>query len=320
MEKVLVAGGAGFIGSHIVDELIARGYSVSVLDNMFEGRMENLSASIKKIEFVKADIRDKEAVDKICKNTDHILHQAARRSVPASLKEPMEYNDVNINGTLNLLEAARKHDIKSFVFASSSSVYGEVKESDLPQKETMVPSPLSPYALTKLAGEQYLNIYYKLYGLKTVSLRYFNVFGPRQDPNSQYAVVIPLFIKALAEKKQPVIYGDGKQSRDFTYVKNVVNGNILAMKAKKDDIGGQVFNIANGNSISINELLEKIKKLLGGDALKINARHVEPRAGDVKYTQADSSKAKKLLNYREEINFDEGLKITVDWFRKHGMG
>lgn len=315
MEKVLVTGGAGFIGSHIVDELVSKGYDIIVVDNLFEGKMENLAQSKNSMQFIKGDIRDRQLMEKTCRGVDHILHQAARRSVPGSLKEPMEYNDVNINGTLTMLEAARKNDVKSFVFASSSSVYGEVKESDLPQKETLQLKPMSPYALTKLAGENYLRVYHSLYGMKTVSLRYFNVFGPRQDPSSQYSAVIPLFVKALMQKKQPVIYGDGKQSRDFTYVKNVANGNILAMNAKKET-GGEVFNLANGISVSVNDLFEKIKKLLGGEALNIKPKYAERRAGDIMHTRADSSKAKKILGYKEEVNFDEGLKITVEWFKK----
>ncbi|MFO8015559.1 MAG: SDR family oxidoreductase [Candidatus Woesearchaeota archaeon] len=316
MEKVIITGGAGFIGSHLAEELVSKGHEVTVVDNLFDGKRENLDGVKDKIHFIEGDIRDKKLMNELCSNADHILHQAARRSVPASLKDPFEYNDVNINGTLNILEAARRNDIKSVVFASSSSVYGEVKEENLPQKETMTPGPMSPYALTKVAGEHYLSMYNKLYGLKTISLRYFNVFGPRQDPNSQYAVVIPLFVKALMEGKQPVIYGDGEQSRDFTYIKNVVNGNILAMNAK-EKAGGEVFNMANGHAVSVNDLLDRIKRILGGKAMEIEAKHEGPRAGDVRHTLADNSKAKDILGYEEEVGFDDGLRTTVEWFREN---
>jgi len=310
MAKYLVTGGAGFIGSHITDELVRQGHDVVVVDNLFDGKKENLRESMDKIDFVQGDIRDNKLMAKLCRNADFILHQAARRSVPASLREPFEYNDVNINGTLNILEAARKNDVKRIVFASSSSVYGDVDR--FPEKEVFNPDPLSPYALTKLAGEKYLRIYWKLYGLETVSLRYFNVFGPRQDPNSHYAVVIPLFIKAISENRQPTIFGDGRQSRDFTYVANVVEANLLVCKARKDGVAGEVFNIADGNSISVNEIAQKINAILGKN---IKPKYVEKRAGDVFKTQADSTKARKLLGYKGKVGFDEGLKLTLEWFR-----
>jgi UDP-glucose 4-epimerase len=310
MARFLVTGGAGFVGSHIAEELVRQNNEVVIVDNFFDSKKDSMESFIDKIEFHEGDIRDKKLIDKITKDVDFILHQAARRSVPTSLKEPFEYNDVNINGTLNILEAARKNNVKRVVFASSSSVYGDVKE--FPQRETMLPDPRSPYALTKLTGEHYLKIYYKLYGLETVSLRYFNVFGLRQDPNSQYAVVIPLFIKAISNNQQPVIFGDGSQSRDFTYVGNVVEGNLKACTAKKEDAAGQVFNLADGNSISVNQIAEKINKLLGKN---VKSKHVAERAGDVLKTQADNSKAKRLLGYKGEVSFDEGLKRTVEWFK-----
>ncbi|MBD3313708.1 NAD-dependent epimerase/dehydratase family protein [Candidatus Woesearchaeota archaeon] len=311
MARCLVTGGAGFIGSHIVDALLAREDEVVVIDNFFDSKRENLDHVKDRIELVEGDIRDKELMDRLCRGTDFIFHEAARRSVPASLKDPFEYNDVNINGTLNILEAARKNDVKRVISASSSSVNGDAEV--FPQKEDVNPDPRSPYALTKLAAEKYLRIYWKLYGLETVSLRYFNVFGPRQDPNSQYAVVIPLFIKAISDGKPPVIFGDGSQSRDYTYVANVVEGNILASQAPKEKAAGEVFNIADGNSISVNELAERINKMLGKD---IKPEHTEERPGDVQKTQADNSKAKELLGYEGKVSFEQGLKNTVEWFRK----
>ncbi|MBU0535796.1 MAG: SDR family oxidoreductase [Nanoarchaeota archaeon] len=311
MARCLVTGGAGFIGSHIAEELVSRGDEVIIIDNFFDSKPETLDHLKGKIELAKGDIRDKELINKLCKGTDIIFHQAARRSVPASLKDPFEYNDVNINGTLNILEAARNNDVKRVIFASSSSVNGDAKV--FPQKEDVNPDPRSPYALTKLAGEKYLRIYWKLYGLETVSLRYFNVFGPRQDPNSQYAVVIPLFIKAIMNDQQPVIFGDGSQSRDYTYIANVVEGNLLAAAANKDAVGGEIFNIADGNSIKVIELVNKINKILGKD---VNPAFAQERAGDVQKTQSDNTKAKNILDYIGKVSFDDGLKKTVEWFSK----
>ncbi len=311
MAKYLVTGGAGFIGSHLAETLAKQGHNVTVVDNLFDGKRENLSSVMDSIEFIEGDIRDKQVMGRACKGADFILHQAARRSVPASLKDPFEYNDVNINGTLNILEAARRNDVRRVLLASSSSVYGDVKE--FPEKESFRPDPRSPYALTKLAGEHYLSIYWKLYGLETVSLRYFNVFGPRQDPNSQYAVVMPLFIKAVSEGNQPKIFGDGEQSRDFTYIANVVEGNLKACAAPKEKAAGEVFNIADGNSISVNEIAGKIIEMLGKE---IKPVHAEERPGDVMKTQADNTKAKKLLGYKGDVSFDDGLRRTVEWFSK----
>jgi len=309
-ERVVVTGGAGFIGSHIVDGLLEQGFEVVVLDNLFTGKKEFIKHNLKRITFIKGDIRNKKDAEKALKGADYVLHEAAMRSVPASLGVPHEYNDINIDGTVTLLDAARKLDIKRLVFASSSSVYGDCEV--LPQRETMLPDPRSPYAITKAAGEYYLRTYYKLYGLGTVSLRYFNVFGPRQDPNSQYSAVIPLFMKAIKANKSPVIFGDGEQTRDFTFVKNIVEANILAMQCKKAE--GEVMNIANGEGVTVNQLVEKINRILGKN---VKAKHVAERAGDVKHTLADNSKAMDILGYKGSVGFDGGLKITIEWFNKN---
>lgn len=306
--KYLVTGGAGFIGSHIVDELLKQDNEVTIVDNLFSGKLKNIDA--KKVKFVNADIRDFEILKKECKGADFILHQAARRSVPASFEEPEEYHDVNINGTRNVLEAARLNDVKRVVFASSSSVYGNVDQ--FPQKESFDPDPISPYALTKLAGEKYLNLYYKIYGLKTFSLRYFNVFGPRQDPNSKYAVVIPIFIHHVLNNTQPTIDGDGLQSKDFSFVKNVVEANLLACSAKKGF--GEAFNIANGEGMSVNDLLKNINKIC---SKSIKPLYGPPRIGDVRKSWADVAKAKEYLGYEPKVDLVQGLKRTIEWFKEH---
>ena len=281
--RIIVTGGAGFIGSHISRELVKQGHEVIVIDNLFAGKIENIKDILPKIRFIKGDIRDLDLLKKEFKNADFVSHQAARRSVPESVENPYEYNDVNINGHLNVLEAARINDIKRIVFASSSSVYGE--REDFPEKETDLPNPISPYAITKLAGENYCKMFYELYGLETVSLRYFNVFGPCQDPNSQYTCVIPKFIKAVLNNQQPTIYWDGEQSRDFTYVENNV--------------------LANISSFQTNEYLGK----------NIKAKFELRRKGDVRNTLGDNTKAKRLLGYETKVDFRKGLKRTIEWFK-----
>jgi len=303
--KYIVTGGAGFIGSHIVEELVKKGEDVTVIDNLSFGKRENLEKVNDKINFIEGDIRDKDLLNKEFKGKDFILHQAALRSVLNSFNNPEEYHDVNVNGTLNVLKAAKECNVKKVVFASSSSVYGDVKE--FPQKEAHTTNPISPYAKTKLKAEKLCKEYSEK-GLQTVSLRYFNVFGPKQDPKSEYAAVIPKFITALLNNQQPTIYGDGEQSRDFTFVKNVVNANI---KACGENTSGEIINIACGEKITVNQLLEKINQLLGKN---IQARYKKPRKGDVKHTLADVSKQKELLK-PELINFDEGLKKTIEWFK-----
>jgi UDP-glucose 4-epimerase len=319
MKRFLVTGGAGFIGSHLAEALIKKGQIVRVLDNFTSGKIENLESFIDKIELIRADIRNKNACIKATKKIDFVLHQAALRSVPKSLLNPDEYNAVNIQGTLNMLEAARINKVKCFVFASSSSIYGEAKR--FPEREDELPRLVSPYALTKLAGEYYCKIFAKNYGLNTVSLRYFNVFGPRQALDDEYAVVIPKFITCLLKNKSLPIYGTGKQSRDFTYIDNVVKANFLAVKkfSRKSGIPqnagkGEVLNIAAGKDYTILELVNFLNKIMGKNIKPI---FLPPRPGDVFKTQADISRAKKRLGFKPKINFKEGLELTIEWFKKN---
>ena len=302
MAKYLVTGGAGFIGSHLVEEVLKRGDYVRVLDNFSTGRRDNLAEFItnSNFELIEGDLRSYHIVLEAVKGVDYVLHQGALPSVPRSVKDPITTNDVNVNGTLNILDASINAGVKRVVFASSSSIYGNGEE--LPKREDMKPAPESPYALSKYAGERYCQIFTKLYGLETVCLRYFNVFGPRQDPNSQYSAVIPKFIQLIKEGQSPIIYGDGEASRDFTYVANVVNANLLACTAK--DAVGEVFNIACGVSVTINQLVKKITGLCGNNIKPI---YKDPRPGDVKNSYASIEKAKALLGYNVMIDFNEGL-------------
>ncbi|OGC85661.1 MAG: Vi polysaccharide biosynthesis protein VipB/TviC [candidate division Zixibacteria bacterium RBG_16_48_11] len=307
MSIYLVTGGAGFIGSHIVAELVKRKQVVRVLDNFSTGRRQNLSECWDKLEVIEGDIRDYPLVKEVTKGVDFLLHQAALPSVERSIKDPLTTNQVNVNGTLNLLEASKLNRIKVFVMASSSSVYGNTPK--LPKKEKMLPDPLSPYALSKLAGERYCRLFHELYGLNTVCLRYFNVFGPKQDPNSHYAAVIPRFILAIVKGERPTIYGDGKQSRDFTYVDNVVKANLLACENRSS--WGEVFNIACGRRFSVNRLYKTLSLTLGND---LKPFYTKPRPGDVRHSLADISKSKKILKYSIQVDFKSGLKQTVNWF------
>ena len=308
MSRFLVTGGAGFIGSNIVDALVKKKHFVRVLDNFSSGKAKNLAQVMDKIDLIKADIRSKEACIKATKGMDFVLHQAALRSVPKSLKSPEEYNDVNISGTLNMLEASLKNKIKRFVFASSSSVYGDI--DNFPEREDFLPELISPYALSKLTGEYYCKIFSYHYDLSTVCLRYFNVFGPRQSLDDEYAVVIPKFITCLLNGEPPPIYGNGKQSRDFTYVANVVQANIQA--ALKSKLKSEVFNIAGGKDYTVLELVKILNKILGKD---IKPVFLPKRPGDVFKTRADLSRVKKLLGFVPAIGFTEGLKLTVEYFR-----
>jgi len=307
--KFLVTGGAGFIGSHIVDALVGNGDKVKVLDDFSSGQMENLSAALNKIGLIKGDIRDKGLVAKAVDGVDYVLHQAALRSVPKSLANPELYNDVNINGTLNILTAARGAKVKRVVIASSSSIYGEIDK--LPEREDFLPQLISPYGLSKLAGEYYARIFSRIYGLETVSLRYFNVFGPRQSLENEYAVVIPKFISCILKDDQPPIHGDGRQTRDFTYVANVVHANIKS--AVTPGIKCEVFNIACGKAYSVLDIVKYVNKILGKN---ISPKLGPIRAGDALHTLADISKAKKLIGFRPEIGFEEGLKKTIEYFSK----
>lgn len=302
----LVTGGAGFIGSNIVRKLLAKGQTVRVLDNFSSGREENLADLKDRIELHDGDIRDYWTVVKAVKGVDYILHQAALPSVPRSVNNPLTSNVVNIDGTLNVLEAARQAGVKRMVMASSSSVYGDTVE--LPKHEGMVPSPLSPYAITKLTNEYYAKVYYQLYNFETVCLRYFNIFGPYQDPNSFYSAVIPKFIVALTNGESPTVFGDGEQSRDFTYIDNCVEANLLAATA--DGVAGDYFNVACGGQFTLNYLLDKLREILGVDT---KAKYAPPRPGDIKHSYASVDKL-KAKGYDPKIDFEEGLKRTVAFF------
>ena len=301
--KVVVTGGAGFIGSHLVDALVKQGHDVIVIDDLSEGKEENLSESFDKIEFIKEDILEVD-LGKL-KDVDIIFHIAAKRSVPESLKHPKEFENVNIAGTRRMLELARMNNAK-FINSSSSSVYGD---APLPQKEGETRTRLSPYAITKFCAEDYCAFYNLIYDVQTISLRYFNVFGPRQDPKSEYAAVIPKFINLMLKNRQPPIFGDGTQSRDFTYVDNVVSANLKAMDS---ELHGERINVANGKPISILQLVEEINNILGTDIKPI----FEPeRKGDIKNSYADNSLSKKIIGYEEVVDFKEGLKKTIEWFK-----
>lgn len=305
--RFLVTGGAGFIGSHIVDALAESGDHVTVIDDFSSGRRENLENVAGKIRLFEGDIRDKELVTKAMQDVDYVFHQAALRSVPRSLENPALYNDVNINGTLNILNAARDAKVKRVVFASSSSVYGETDR--LPEKEDLYPLLISPYALTKLASEYYCRIFSEIYGIEAVSLRYFNVFGPRQSLENEYAVVIPKFITCMLKNESPPVHGDGKQTRDFTYIANVVQANIKAATAPS--IRNEVFNIACGEAYSVLDIVKYVNNILKKD---IKPKFTPSRPGDVKHTLADIGKAKKLLRFYPEVGFEEGLKRTIEYF------
>lgn len=309
MAKFLVTGGAGFIGSRIVEALIRDNNKVKVLDNFSSGKRENLSAALGKIELLEGDIRDKAIVSKAVSGIDYVLHEAALRSVPKSMTQPHIYNDVNITGILNILEAARGAKVKRVVFASSSSIYGETDK--LPQKEDFYPLLISPYALTKLAGEYYCRIFSTAYGLETVSLRYFNVFGPRQSLENEYAVVIPKFIACILRDEQPPVHGDGKQTRDFTYVENVVDANLKAATAK--GASGEVFNIACGKAYSVLDIVTSVNKIL---KKSIMPKFEPKRPGDVMDTLSDISKAKRLLGFSPKVGFEEGLRRAIEYFAK----
>jgi len=305
--KYLVTGGGGFIGSNIVMHLLDNGATVRVLDNFSSGKRENLLpyAEHKKFELFEGDMRSFHIVRDAVKGVDFILHQGALPSVPRSINDPLTSNDVNILGTLNILEAAREFGVKRVIYASSSSVFGN--SPTLPKVETMPSAPLSPYALTKYTGEQYCRIFTRIYDLETVSLRYFNVFGPNQDPTSQYSAVIPKFIRAILEDREPIIYGDGSQSRDFTYVMNNVEANLLACTTK--DIAGEVFNIACGERFTLIDLVKEINTILNKN---VEPRFEPVRTGDVKHSLADISKAQKQLGYKVKVGFKEGLERTVE--------
>jgi UDP-glucose 4-epimerase len=311
MSNFLVTGGAGFIGSHIVEELLKTGERVRVIDNFSTGKWENLrfpdlSNDLlgRSLEVVEGDIRDLETCRKVCEGMDYVLHQAALRSVPKSVDDPCATNEINVEGTLNILLAAKDKGLKRVVYASSSSAYGD--SNHLPQVEGQNPSPISPYAVSKLVGEYYCSVFSKIYGLETISLRYFNVFGPRQDPESRYAAVIPKFIQSALKGEPLEVHGDGLQTRDFTYISNVVEANLLAARISKTN--GEVVNIACGKRYSILDIRKCISEILHK---KLELNHTKPRAGDVRDTQADISLATKFLGYEVKVDFMEGLNETI---------
>ena len=309
MSKYLVTGGAGFIGSNIVEELVRRGETVRVIDDLSTGREEHLAPFAEKIEFQKGDVRSEKDVKKALEGMDYVLHQAALRNVAKSVEDPIATNDVNINGTLNLLILAKEVGIKRLVYASSSSAYGDCKE--FPQKESFAPNPISPYGVSKLAAEYYCRMYSATFGLETVSLRYFNVFGPRQNPESKYSAVIPAFISRLVKDEPCMIDGDGEQSRDFTFVSNVVDANLAACEAS--GAAGKVYNVACGCDYSVIDVAESLKKIMGKD---IKSVHGPRRAGDPDKTYADISGLRNELGVEPKVDFHEGLERTVEWFTK----
>jgi len=308
-KKYLVTGGAGFIGSHLVEELVRRQYQVRVLDDFSSGKEENLAPFNSKIEIIRGDIRNMETCRRAAAGMEVILHEAALASVPRSISEPFLAHEINLTGTLNLLQAAVEAGTKSFVFASSSAVYGD--DQVFPKQEGSEGKPLSPYAAQKLASEKYCQVMSLLHDFNAISLRYFNVFGPRQDPNSQYAGVIPIFIKRLLAGQPPVIYGDGGQTRDFIYVGNVVKANLLAAQA--ECFRGEVFNIGSAERITINDLAREIASCLGQP---VKPEYAPPRPGDIRDSYASLEKARKLLGFEPEIDFRQGLRLTVDWYKK----
>jgi UDP-glucose 4-epimerase len=310
MALYLITGAAGFIGSALVHALIERGEQVRGIDNFESGRRENLADVISQFDFREADILDPEAMASACQGVDYVLHQAALPSVPKSILEPARSNQVNVEGTVNVLIAARDAGVKRVVYAASSSAYGDTPT--LPKREDMMPMPLSPYAVAKLAGEMYMQVFYGVYGLPTVCLRYFNIFGPRQDPTSQYSAVLAKFITLMLKGERPTIFGDGEQSRDFNYIDNAVDANLLAATAPEKDVAGQIFNIATGHRFDLNETVALLKPVTGytGDV-----EYAEERTGDIKHSLADISRAQEKLGYQPKVNFEEGLRRTVEWYR-----
>lgn len=306
--RYLITGGAGFIGSNIVSELVNRKEEVRVLDNFSTGRRENLLPFLDKIELVEGDLTDLETVREAVEGMDFVLHQGALPSITRSIEHPIGSNNTNVSGTLNLLIASKDAKVKRFVYASSSSVYGN--SSELPKVETQNPSPLSPYAVSKLTGEYYCQVFYRVYRLETIILRYFNVFGFNQDPNSAYSAVIPKFISHMLQKKSPTIFGDGLQSRDFTFVSNVVKANLMAMQS--DSAVEEIINIASGHAYSLLDLIAKINSILGCEVKPI---FDSPKIGEIKHSLADITKANKLLGYSPEIDFEEGLRRIIRWMR-----
>ncbi|MEZ5425889.1 MAG: SDR family oxidoreductase [Pyrinomonadaceae bacterium] len=309
-EKVLVTGGAGFIGSNLADELIKQGARVCIIDNLVTGFRENLEEIAGDFDFIEGDLNDDNSLEKALEGVSIVFHQAALPSVPRSVENPMETHQACVNATFNLLCKSREKGVRRLIYAASSSAYGD--QPTLPKIETMSPDPLSPYAAAKLMGEYYCRVFYKVYGLETFSLRYFNVFGPRQNPSSMYSGVISRFIDALMSDQTPVIYGDGEQSRDFTYIANVVNANIRA--AQTSTGAGRVINTANGERITLNELFKVLQNITGKN--DIRPEYQAPRKGDVKHSQADNTRAVEWLDYEKLVDLEKGLQLTIDWWEQ----
>jgi nucleoside-diphosphate-sugar epimerase len=310
MTQYLVTGGAGFIGSHLVHRLVADGQKVRVLDNFATGKKANLADVMDKIELVEGDLRVPADCGRACKGVEIIFHEAALPSVPKSVADPLSTHDVNINGTFNILIAARDCGCRRLIYAASSSAYGDQLES--PKRESMRPAPLSPYALHKLVGEYYLSVFHKCYSLETLALRYFNVFGPRQDPKSQYAAAIPAFVASILNDEPPTIYGDGEQTRDFTFIDNVVHGNMLAAKAPK--ACGEAINVACAESVTINRTIQLINELLGKNVKPV---YTDVRPGDVKHSLADITLARKIIGFEPIVSFADGLRQAIQWYREN---
>ncbi len=308
MGLCLVTGGAGFIGSHVVDKLLAVGHAVRVLDDLSTGKRANLAHLAGKIELVVGSICDVPLVERCMQGVELVFHLAARASVPRSVEQPRPANEINVTGTLNLLIAARQAGVRRFIYSASSSAYGDTPT--LPKSVDMRPEPLSPYAVSKLAGEHYCACWYHVYGLQTISLRYFNVFGPRQDPKGMYAAVIPAFVSRMLRGQRPVIFGDGEQSRDFCFIENVVEANLLAANAK--ELHGEVVNIACGQRTTLNQIVAEINQLLGTD---LRPEYQPPRPGDVRHSLADLSAAREVLGYEPRILFPEGLRRSIEWYK-----
>ncbi len=311
MALYLVTGVAGFIGSSIARELLRRGESVRGIDNFSTGKPENLADIRARIDFREVDLLDLAGVGQACCGADYLLHQAAIPSVPRSVADPIETNRANIDGTLNLLVAARDAKVKRVVYASSSSLYGDTPE--LPKREDMIPNPISPYAVSKLTGEYYMTSFYRVYGLETVSLRYFNVFGPYQDPTSMYSGVLAIFISRMLAGEQPTIHGDGEQSRDFTFIDNTVQANLLACHAPASEVVGRAFNVATQRRVTLNETYSLLQTLTGYNGA---AEYGPERSGDIRHSLADITLAEKCLGYKPTVDFEEGLKRTVAWYRE----
>jgi UDP-glucose 4-epimerase len=310
MALYLITGIGGFIGSSLARELLRRGEQVRGVDNFSTGKRENLAQILTQIDFREADILDLDALKLACAGVDYVLHQAAIPSVPKSVLDPIGSNRANVDGTVNVLVAARDAKVKRVVYAASSSAYGDTPT--LPKHERMTPDPISPYAVAKLASEHYMISFYRCYGLETVSLRYFNIFGPRQDPSSPYSGVLAKFITQMLSGQQPTMFGDGEQSRDFTYIDNAVEANLLACKAPAGEVAGKVFNVATGRRVTLNETFKLLQELTSFPG---SARHDKERGGDIKHSLADISLAEKHLGYKPKVDFEEGLRRTVDWYR-----